>query len=236
MLKHKIVVLFSGGLDSTVLLMHCREAYDEVIALNISYGAKHNRKERQAARAITQELNIVYCEYNLLTNCTIHSGKRSRVFSHESFLKSDLLESGGKIPEGHYEDESMKATIVPFRNGIMLSLAIGFARGRDIRVIGFGGHSGDHAIYFDCRPEFIGAMREAALQGTGDRMGIHTPFIRQPKHAIVTLGKELHVPFELTWTCYKGNEWHCGRCGACVERKEAFKLAGIDDPVRYTDA
>lgn len=228
--KTRIVVLFSGGLDSTVLLTALKHTCETVVALNFSYGSKHNTREREAALQITEELDITYYGYDLSTYCY-----RTVPSVHEPFLRSTLLQSGGEIPEGHYEDESMKTTIVPFRNGIILSLAIGFAASREFNTVAIGVHGGDHAIYPDCRPNFMAGMKAAALFGTQSGVKIVTPQIALVKREVVATGYLIDAPMELSWSCYKGEDLHCGKCGACVERKEAFELAKIEDLTQYTD-
>jgi 7-cyano-7-deazaguanine synthase len=148
-------------------------------------------------------------------------------------FKSDLLRSGGDIPEGHYAEESMKKTVVPFRNGIMLSIAAGFAESIGADAVTIAAHSGDHAIYPDCREPFMRAMGEAMEQGTYAGIKLLRPFIDMDKAAIARRGAELGVDFAETWSCYKGGEIHCGVCGTCVERREAFLLAGLQDPTVY---
>lgn len=214
----KVVVILSGGLDSTTLLYWAKREY-EVSALTFDYGSKHNERERIAAKKIAYRLNVPHTIIDL-------------PFVDELF-KSDLLRSGGAIPEGHYEDASMRKTVVPFRNGIMLSIAVGYAESIEATIVLYGAHGGDHAIYPDCRPEFLKSMAEAGRVGTYIGVDIKDPFMNLKKKDIVALGKDLHVPFEITYSCYKGGEKHCGTCGTCVERKEAFQLAGIVDPTVY---
>ena len=214
----KAVVTFSGGLDSTTLLYWAAKRYD-VSALTFDYGSKHNEREQRAAREIASRLNIPHVIIKL-------------PFVNE-FFKSSLLQSGGEIPEGHYEDSSMQSTVVPFRNGIMLSIAVGYAESIETKSVLYAAHAGDHAIYPDCRPEFLKAISEAGHHGTYLGVEIKDPFINMTKKEIVILGKELGIPFELTYSCYKGGKLHCRKCGTCVERKEAFQLAGIPDPTRY---
>lgn len=146
---------------------------------------------------------------------------------------SDLLSRGGDIPEGHYADPSMALTVVPFRNGIMLSLAAGYAESIGAEEVIIGNHAGDHPIYPDCRIEFIEAMNQATRAGTYLGVRITSPFVLVSKAYIVHLGHQLGVPMELTYSCYKGGEAHCGKCGTCVERREAFALAGVADPTHY---
>jgi len=216
----KAVVTFSGGLDSTTLLYWSAKQY-EVSALTFDYGSKHNKMEQEAAAKITRLLNIPHKIIKL-------------PFINELF-ESSLLKSGAEIPEGHYEDSSMRSTVVPFRNGIILSIAVGYAESIGAKNVFYAAHAGDHAVYPDCRPEFLNAISDAARHGTYLNIAIKDPFIDMTKKEIVTLGKELGVPFELTYSCYKGGVLHCGKCGTCVERKEAFQLAGIHDPTQYLD-
>lgn len=225
---NKIVVVYSGGLDSTVLLTKCKQEYDEVLALNFTYGSKHNAKERKAARVICKKIVVSLYFYNLPTEC-----RESHLLRQEEFLKSDLLKSGGEIPEGHYEEESMKQTVVPCRNGIMLLLAAGFAESRGIGNVAIANHAGDHVVYKDCTPEFIHSCDTTIQIATGYKVVLNAPFTLMRKHDIVRLGAELRAPMELTWSCYKGEEKHCGLCGTCQERIEAFKLAGIEDHTIY---
>jgi 7-cyano-7-deazaguanine synthase len=146
---------------------------------------------------------------------------------------SDLLSGGGEIPDGHYEEASMKSTVVPFRNGIMLSIAAGFAESRGAEAVVIAAHSGDHAIYPDCRESFLEPMACAIREGTYARIELLRPFVAMDKAAIARQGAELGVDFSRTWSCYKGGEIHCGTCGTCVERREAFELAGLPDPTAY---
>jgi 7-cyano-7-deazaguanine synthase len=157
-------------------------------------------------------------------------------FVAEEF-ESDLLSRGGEIPEGHYEELSMKSTVVPFRNGIMLAIAAGFAESRGAEAVVIAAHSGDHAIYPDCREGFLAPMAAAIREGTYAGIELLRPFVAMDKAAIARRGAELGVDFSKTWSCYKGGDRHCGLCGTCVERREAFLLAGIPDPTVYaTDA
>ena len=151
------------------------------------------------------------------------------------YFKSSLLEGAESIPEGHYEDENMKSTVVPFRNGIMLSVACGLAESRGLKHVMMANHGGDHAIYPDCRPEFVKAMSDAMKYGTYDGVTIEADFTDVTKADIARLGDSLGVDYSLTYSCYKGGEKHCGKCGTCVERKEAFVEAGISDPTEYED-
>ena len=153
-------------------------------------------------------------------------------FMHRYFTSS-LLEGGDAIPEGHYADENMKSTVVPFRNGIMLSIAAGIAESNGLKKILIANHGGDHTIYPDCRPEFIKAMNEAIINGTYEDVSIDAPYTNITKADIAAIGKRLGIDYSETWSCYKGGEKHCGKCGTCIERKEALALAGIDDRTEY---
>lgn len=217
----KSLVVYSGGLDSTTALYWAKEQYKEVEAITFDYGSKHNETEYGYACLQCAKLGVKLTRINL-------------DFINRYF-KSDLLKSGGDIPEGYYTAENMKSTVVPFRNGIMLSIAAGFAESNNCDVIILGNHSGDHAIYPDCRPEFIKGIKEAIYQGTEKHIEVVSPFCNMSKSDIVRVGTELGVDFGLTYSCYKGGEKHCGKCGTCQERKEAFEQAGVIDTTEYED-
>lgn len=215
----KVVALLSGGMDSVTALYHAEEEFELVAALSFDYGSKHNHKEIPFARYHAEKLGI---DHEII----------SLDFVNELFA-SNLLQSGGEIPEGHYEESNMKATVVPFRNGIMLSIAAGFAESREAEGLVIAAHSGDHAIYPDCREEFMQAMGEAIKAGTYAGIELIRPFIAVRKEDIAARGNELGVDFSRTWSCYKGGDLHCGRCGTCVERREAFLISGVSDPTEY---
>lgn len=215
----KTVLSFSGGLDSTVLLAKLISEGHSVVPVNFFYGSKHNAQERTAALKI--------CSFYGLQLIMIDLD-----FMLEHF-KSNLLKSGGAIPEGHYEAESMKATVVPFRNGIMLSILAGIAESNDAQFIAIAAHSGDHHIYPDCRPAFLDDMRGAILEGTEKHIALLSPFESVNKADIVFIGNELKAPMHMSWTCYQGEYHHCGKCGSCTERKEAFQKAGVHDFTEY---
>ena len=222
----KLLHVFSGGLDSTVMLGHLmskKAEGDELVCVNFSYGSKHNVLERRAAKKIAKLYGVQVLEVKVDLN--------------GMGFKSSLLAGQEAIPEGHYAEENMKSTVVPFRNGIMLSIAAGLAESIGARIITYGAHSGDHAIYPDCRPEFFKAMQAAIKLGTAEGVSLAAPFINENKTSIVTLGKALGMDkaMGLSYSCYKGEEMHCGVCGACNERKEAFKLNGISDPTTYAE-
>lgn len=205
-----IVILYSGGMDSSVALFKYATAIR--LALSFDYGSKHNRKEIEYARKNCRVLGIEHRIVELDLN--------------KMGFVSDLLLSGGDIPEGNYDVENMKKTVVPFRNGIMLSIAAGIAESINCNKLLISNHSGDHAIYPDCREEFIQNMNAAISAGTYNQVELLAPFTNLSKREIALLGKELNVPFENTYSCYNGRDVHCGICGTCSERKEA--LLGFD--------
>jgi 7-cyano-7-deazaguanine synthase len=204
------VIIYSGGMDSSVLLYQ-RKA-DIALAVSFQYGSKHNVRELESARANCMALGI---EHKV-----VHLDFVADLF------RSDLLQSGGSIPEGHFEDEIMRSTVIPFRNGIMLSIAAGIAESADCGEVLIANHAGDHAIYPDCRAGFIDAMARAIVEGTFSCIKLSAPFTRMTKREIALEGKRIGMDFGLTYSCYKGGPIHCGKCGTCVERKEA--LAGFD--------
>jgi len=215
----RAVVLLSGGMDSVVALHESRTEHDVIAALSFHYGSKHNDREIPFARWQASALGIPHVVIPL-------------AFIAEHF-SSDLLTGGGEIPKGHYEEETMKKTVVPFRNGILLAIAAGFAESKGAHGLVIAAHAGDHAIYPDCREEFMRAMGDALRSGTYAEIELLRPFIRMTKAEIATRGLVLGVDFSRTWSCYAGGEIHCGECGTCVERREAFLLSGVPDPTVY---
>jgi len=215
----KVVAIYSGGMDSTALLYHLREEGYDVAALSVDYGQTH-RRELDSARKICESIGLRH-EIADLRGITHLLGGNS------------LTDTSIEVPEGHYAAENMKATVVPNRNMIMLSVAIGYAITLRAPYVAYGAHAGDHTIYPDCRPEFAAAVNTVAMLADWHQVELLRPFIRLTKAEIVKRGAELNVPFRLTWSCYKGGGAHCGRCGTCVERREAFQLAGITDPTEY---
>ena len=215
-MKDSILIL-SGGMDSTTLLYN----YQERIALAISfdYGSNHNAKEIPFARLHCERLGIKHIVIPL-----DFMGK---------YFRSSLLEGDDAIPEGHYADENMQSTVVPFRNGIMLAIATGMAESNDLQYIMMANHGGDHTIYPDCRPEFVDAFDKAAEAGTFVNVHLRSPYTNITKADIARRGKALGIDYSETWSCYKGGEHHCGKCGTCVERREAFAEAGIEDGTMY---
>jgi 7-cyano-7-deazaguanine synthase len=215
----KLIVLTSGGMDSGTLLYHLKNENRELKALSIDYGQRH-KKEINCAKTLAEKLGIEHRIVNLSSIATL-------------FGSNSLTDSTKEVPDGHYEEEQMKQTVVPNRNMIMLSVAIAWAISSDFDAVAYAAHSGDHAIYPDCRPEFADAMDTVTGLCDWKKISLHRPFVSMDKIRIAKLGHELGVPFEHTWTCYKGREKHCGTCGACNERKEAFFAIGIPDPVHY---
>lgn len=215
----KVVVLLSGGMDSTTLLYHNIKQGNEVFPISFDYGQRHN-KELIAARNICEGLGIV-TRWKLVN------------LSNIGYLLPSALTGVGSIPNGHYEDETMKLTVVPNRNMILLSIATGYAQGIGAKFVSYAAHSGDHAIYPDCRPEFFYKCGETIGLATGGEVALEAPYIKLSKADIVRIGSGIGVPYKKTWSCYKGGDKHCGSCGTCVERKEAFLLAGVEDPTEY---
>ncbi|HYC71008.1 MAG TPA: 7-cyano-7-deazaguanine synthase QueC [Opitutaceae bacterium] len=215
----KVVVLCSGGMDSVTALHWARWRHDVRAVLSFDYGAKHNHREIPCAAEQAARLGLPHQVIAL-----DFIGR---------FYTSALLKSGGDIPEGHYADENMQQTVVPFRNGVMLSVAAGFAESAGAEGLVIAAHSGDHAIYPDCRDDFMRAMADAIRLGTYTGVQLLRPFIALDKGQIAVEGARLGVDFARTWSCYKGGAAHCGRCGTCVERREAFQKAGVSDPTAY---
>lgn len=214
-----IVMSLSGGMDSSSLLAYLLDQGHDVRAVSFVYGSKHNSYERNAAESVAGYYGIPLDKLDL-----------SSIFMG---FQSDLLKSGGNIPEGHYTDSSMSRTVVPGRNLIFLSILSGLAWSIGAQSIAIGIHSGDHAIYPDCRPEFYAAMNSAIQLGTDGRVDIIAPFLQWDKTKILQWGIPKGVPYQLTRTCYQDQELSCGRCGSCVERLEAFQNVGVKDPVIY---
>ena len=217
----KAVVLFSGGLDSTVLTYHLLRENAELKLLSIDYGQRHQR-ELSASTQIALSLGLPHTILKLPMLAELLGG-------------SALTDPSISLPEGHYAEESMKATVVPNRNMILLSLAAGHAISLQFNTVAYAAHAGDHTIYPDCRPEFADALDRTLKLADWSEITLHRPFVKWSKEDLVRRGKELAVPFEKTWSCYAGGEFHCGKCGTCVERKEAFELVGLLDPTEYKE-
>lgn len=211
------VIIVSGGMDSITLLhdMHERIA----LAISFDYGSNHNAREIPYAAEHCGLLGIRHIVINL-------------DFMHRYF-RSSLLEGADAIPEGHYADENMKSTVVPFRNGIMLAVAAGIAESNELKYVMIANHGGDHTIYPDCRPDFIAAMSAATKAGTYPGIEVLAPYTDMTKADIALRGKALGIDYSHTWSCYKGGAVHCGKCGTCVERIEALAAAGIEDRTEY---
>lgn len=218
----KTIVVCSGGLDS-VSLAHKVAAEHQLIGLvSFDYGQRH-RKEVEFAAACAERLGV---PHDIIDITAI--GKH---------LTGSALTDDIEVPDGHYAEESMKSTVVPNRNAIMLAIAFGLAAAQKADAVAVAVHGGDHFIYPDCRPGFIDAfqlMQNHALDGYAS-VSLYAPFVNVSKADIVTDGARHHTPFAETWSCYKGGICHCGRCGTCVERREAFHLAGVEDPTDYED-
>ncbi len=215
-----VVVIYSGGMDSFTLLHLARARGYEVHALSFNYGQRHVR-ELDCARQVCADLGIPHKEIDIRAMSGVMSG---------SSLTSDI-----EVPEGHYEEDSMKSTVVPNRNMILLSLATGYAVTVGASAVWFGAHGGDHAIYPDCRPEFVEKMDAVCRVANYEPVGIEAPFIRMDKGEILAEGLKLGLDYGRTWTCYNGRDKACGRCGSCVERLEAFAANGVTDPLEYEE-
>ncbi len=216
---NQAVLVFSGGMDSTTLLYSFLAKNFQIKALGVDYGQRHV-KELNAARAICEKVEVEFQVADL---------SRLRPLLAGSSLTNTVLE----VPEGHYTDERMRITMVPNRNMLMLSAAIAWAISSNFNNVAYAAHAGDYSIYPDCRPGFINALARAAKLCHYHPIRVLRPFIRKTKTEIARIGYDLGVPFSLTWSCYKGQKLHCGRCGTCTERAEAFVLAGLPDPTNY---
>ena len=219
--RMKVLVLCSGGMDSVTALHRAAREHVVTGVVSFDYGAKHNARElpfaAEHARLLGAPHTIIPLDF---------------IAKHFS---SALLRTGRAVPEGHYEDRTMRQTVVPFRNGIMLAAAGGLAESLGAEGLVIAAHAGDHAIYPDCREEFMTGMAAALRHGTYARVALLRPFIAMTKAEIVAEGARLGVDFARTWSCYVGGAVHCGKCGTCVERREAFLVAGLPDPTVYAD-
>ena len=211
------IIILSGGMDSVTLLHYEKERI--ALAVSFDYGSNHNRREIECA--------AWQCEALGIEHLIIPLDFMGRYF------KSSLLSGSKDIPKGEYDADNMKSTVVPFRNGIMLSIACGLGESRGLKHVMMANHGGDHAIYPDCRPEFTKAMSEAMRAGTYDGITLIDPFTHITKSDIAVLGKKLGIDYSHTYSCYCGEESHCGECGTCRERKKAFEDAGLSDPTSY---
>ena len=216
------IVLCSGGLDSVTLAHKVAAERTLVRLVSFDYGQRHKIELEQARRCAAR----LAVPHDLVDIAAVGS-----------LLIGSALTSGETVPDGHYAEETMRVTVVPNRNAIMLAIAFGVAAAKHADAVAAAVHGGDHFIYPDCRPAFVeafAAMQRHALDGLAT-IDFYTPFLGMGKADIVREGARLGVPFAETLSCYKGGAQHCGRCGTCVERREAFHLAGLDDPTRYAD-
>lgn len=213
----KSVIILSGGMDSVTLLYD--KCKDIALAITFDYGSNHAKKEIECARYHCKKIGV---EHIVIPLTFI-----------KDYFSSSLLNGAEAVPNGHYEDQNMKSTVVPFRNGIMLSIACGLAESRGLSNVMIANHAGDHAIYPDCRATFIESMSEAMSYGTYEHIKVIAPYTALSKGQIAEIGKNIGVDYSMTYSCYKGGERHCGKCGTCIERKEAMAYAGIDDPTEY---
>ena len=216
--KNSLMVV-SGGMDSVTMLYEYAQSIELAVVFN--YGSNHNAREIECARHHCEKLGIELLEIDLS-------------FIGEYF-HSSLLEGADAIPEGDYDFDNMKSTVVPFRNGIMLSAAAGLAESHGLTRVMIANHAGDHALYPDCRASFIKAMATAISEGTYDNIMLYAPYTLLTKTEIAMRGKELGIDYSKTYSCYKGNEKHCGRCGTCKERRQALAEAGIEDLTEYDE-
>jgi 7-cyano-7-deazaguanine synthase len=219
----KTVVVCSGGLDSVTLAHVVADTRGLTRLVSFDYGQRHAKELEFAARAATR-LGVPHDVIDMRGIGAVLTG-------------SALTQDDVDVPDGHYAEDTMRITVVPNRNAIMLTVAYGIAAAHGDNAVATAVHGGDHFIYPDCRPEFTRAfevMQNHALDGYAN-VSLFTPFVDIPKADIVTIGARHHVPFADTWSCYKGGQHHCGRCGTCVERREAFEIAGVDDPTTYDD-
>ncbi|MEY9946616.1 7-cyano-7-deazaguanine synthase QueC [Kitasatospora sp. GAS1066B] len=219
--KKLAVLAFSGGMDSSTLAGHYHQSGYELILLSFDYGQRHTR-ELASARAVAAHYAAEHHVVDLTTVGALMPG-------------SALTDPDVEVPDGHYEDETMRITVVPNRNAIMANIAAGIAAARVAELVALGIHAGDHTVYPDCRPSFVDALRvsvDSALEGLHVPR-VEAPFLHLRKVDIALRAAELGVPLQLSWSCYRGGELHCGRCGTCTERREAFELAGLSDPTEY---
>lgn len=213
----KVVCLLSGGLDSTTLLAKLLSEGHRIRCLSVLYGQSHAIQELGAAVMVTNRYDVPFEVVRL----------------PETLLAGSALTGGGDIPEGHYADPTMRVTVVPARNLLLLALATSVVVREGFDAVAYAAHAGDHSVYPDCRPDFISAAEDVMARADYNPIRLLTPFAGRDKSGIVSDGVKLQVPFELTYSCYRGGERHCGRCGTCVERREAFANAGVTDPTEY---
>ncbi len=210
-------IIVSGGMDSVTLMHEMRDRI--ALAISFDYGSNHNHRELAFARYHAGLLGTRHVVLDL-----------KFMAGH---FRSSLLEGAAAIPDGSYGRENMASTVVPFRNGIMLSIAVGMAESAGLKCVMMANHGGDHEIYPDCRPEFVESFCRASRLGTYARIDVLSPYAGLSKADIARRGKALGIDYSTTWSCYRGGERHCGRCATCLERRQALLSAGIDDPTEY---
>ncbi len=219
-MSETVVVIYSGGMDSFTLMHLARARGHQVHALSFDYGQRHVR-ELECARDVCARAGIPHQVLDIRALSNVMAG---------SALTSEVA-----VPEGHYAEDSMKATVVPNRNMILLSLATGYAVTAGASAVWYGAHGGDHAIYPDCRPEFVEKMDAVCRVANYEPVAIEAPFMAMDKSDILAEGLKLNLDYSQTWTCYNGRERACGVCGSCVERQEAFAAHGLTDPLPYEE-
>ena len=217
-MTEKVVVVYSGGMDSFTVLHNAIKQGYQPLALSFNYGQRHS-KELDYAANVCKSLNITH--------------KIVDITAINQLLAGSALTDDIDVPEGHYEEPSMQQTVVPNRNMILLSLAVGYAVSNGCTKVFYGAHSGDHAIYPDCRPEFVEKMNAVCEIANYEAVSIETPYLKVSKTDILTDGLQMGLDYAQTWTCYNGREKACGKCGACQERLEAFRDNGATDPLEY---
>lgn len=218
----KIVVIYSGGMDSFTILNKAVQAGHDVLAVSFNYGQRHS-KELQFARSVCDELSVDHKIIDITAMQDLMSNSSLMAVSDEA------------IPEGHYAADNMKSTVVPNRNMILIALAIGYAVNEEAAEVWYGAHSGDHTIYPDCRPEFVEAMAKASLLANFDPVAVVAPYLNGDKIDILRDGLSMGLDYSKTWTCYNGRDKACGKCGSCQERLEAFTENNARDPLDYED-
>lgn len=217
-MKSSLIIL-SGGMDSVTMLHDHKE--EIALAVSFDYGSNHNAREIECAAYHCKLLGIKHIVIPL------------EFFT--SYFKSSLLEGDDAIPEGNYDDNNIRSTVVPFRNGIMLAIAAGIAESNGMKRLLIANHGGDHSIYPDCRPEFISAIDAATKAGTYNHVEVYAPYTNITKTDIARIGHRLKIDYSKTWSCYRGGKIHCGRCATCLERREALREAGVEDNTQYEE-
>ncbi|MBP1539155.1 MAG: 7-cyano-7-deazaguanine synthase QueC [Prevotella sp.] len=217
-MKSSLIIL-SGGMDSVTMLHDHKE--EIALAVSFDYGSNHNAREIECAAYHCKLLGIkhIVIPLEFFTN----------------YFKSSLLEGDDAIPEGNYDDNNIRSTVVPFRNGIMLAIAAGIAESNGLQRLLIANHGGDHSIYPDCRPEFISAIDAATKAGTYNHVEVYAPYTNITKTDIARIGHRLKIDYSKTWSCYRGGKIHCGRCATCLERREALREAGVEDNTQYEE-